>query len=177
MCWQYQIQSYCYHWSSKLVTAGAGVDNESNDDNNEDNNCNYQVIVISSIHRQCNSDTVQVVTSSVSSSDFDIFFTQSITVYGTLFYCVECPALTLYNVSISMSLLLRSKPRAWQHILSLQATGGLWGLCNERWDVGHVLLSSAALSPFLCLDYWESNSHSAPSARHLHANVNNSMTL
>ena len=55
------------------MTAGAGVDNESNDDNNEDNNCNYQVIVISSIHRQCNSDTVQVVTSSVSSSDFDIF--------------------------------------------------------------------------------------------------------
>ena len=50
------------------------MDNESNDDNNEDNNCNYQVIVISSIHRQCNSDTVQVVTSSVSSSDFDIFF-------------------------------------------------------------------------------------------------------
>ena len=56
------------------MTAGAGVENESNDDNNEDNNCNYQVIVISSIHRQCNSDTVQVVTSSVSSSDFDIFF-------------------------------------------------------------------------------------------------------
>ena len=56
------------------MTAGAGVDNESNDDNNEDNNCNYQVIVISSIHRQCNSDTVQVVTSPMSSSDLDIFF-------------------------------------------------------------------------------------------------------
>ena len=56
------------------MTAGAGVDNESNDDNNEDNNCNYQVIVISSIHRQCNSDTVQVVTSPVSSSEFNIFF-------------------------------------------------------------------------------------------------------
>ena len=78
------------------------MDNESNDDNNEDNNCNYQVIVISSIHRQCNSDTVQVVTSPVSSSDFDIFFTQSITVYGTLFYCVGCPALTVNNVSMSV---------------------------------------------------------------------------
>ena len=48
------------------------MDNESNDDNNEDNNCNYQVIVISSIHRQCNSDTVQVATSPMSSSKFNI---------------------------------------------------------------------------------------------------------
>ena len=36
-------------------------------------------------------------------------------------------------------------------------------------------MCSSALSPS-SLDYWESNSHSAPSARHLHANVNNSMT-
>ena len=42
------------------MTAGAGVDNESNDDNNEDNDCHYQVIVISSIHRRCNSDTAEL---------------------------------------------------------------------------------------------------------------------
>ena len=47
------------------MTAGARVDNEGNDDNNEDNDCHYQVIVISSIHRQCNSDTAQVVTSCI----------------------------------------------------------------------------------------------------------------
>ena len=78
------------------------MDNESNDDNNEDNNCNYQVIVISSIHRQCNSDTVQVVTSPMSSSDFDIFFLLRQSHPGTFFHCVGCPAPTLNNVSMSV---------------------------------------------------------------------------
>ena len=73
------------------MTAGAGVDNESNDDNNEDNDCNYQVIVISSIHRQCNSDTAQVVTSRkctrtyASSSYFD-----NISTYKHIYESHDC---------------------------------------------------------------------------------------